>query len=87
MSDIGNRLEESGCEDTILVDGFDDAMIGVTTDGASVYDYHLMVGVLVERDGMTTEEAAEYIDYNVVRACPYYDPAPIVMFKLDDILL
>ena len=83
MSDIRDTLRDAGYEDSVLIDGFDDAIVGVTTEGAVVYDYHLMIAIMVERDGVTTDEAAEYIDYNVIRACPYYDPSPIVMFGVE----
>ena len=83
MSDIRDRLSCAGYENSILIDGYDDAIIGVTMDGAIVYDYYLMVAIMVERDGITSDEAAEYIDYNVIRACPYYDPSPIVVYGVD----
>ena len=34
---------------------------------------------------MTADAAAEYIDYNVIRACPYYDPSPIVIFDIESL--
>lgn len=85
MSDIRETLECAGYEDSVLVDGFDDAIVGVSTDGAVVYDYYLMVDVLMRRDKMTADAAAEYIDYNVIRACPYYDPSPIVIFDIESL--
>lgn len=83
MSDIREILECAGYEDSVLIDGFDDAIVGVTTEGAIVYDYYLMIAIMAERDKITTDEAAEYIDYNVIRACPYYDPSPIIMFGVE----
>ncbi len=85
ISDIRDRLSCAGYEDSMLIDGYDDAIIGVTMDGAVVYDYYLMVAIMVERDGITSDEAAEYIDYNVIRACPYYDPSPIVIFDIESL--
>lgn len=41
---------------------YDDAIIGTTHDGRVAYDYDLMVGILMERDRMTWEEAVEFID-------------------------
>ena len=61
---------------------YDDAIIGTTHDGRVVYDYDLMVGVLMERDGMTWEEAAEFIDYNTIRSLPYVERSPVVMYPL-----
>lgn len=86
MGDIREALECAGYEESVLIDGFDDAIIGVTMEGNVVYDYHLMVAIMVERDKITSDEAAEYIDYNVIRACPYYDPSPIVIFGIDMLL-
>lgn len=86
MSDIREALECAGYEDSILIDGFDDAIVGVTMDGAVVYDYHLMIAIMTERDKISTDEAAEYIDYNVIRACPYYDPSPIIIYGVDMLL-
>lgn len=48
------------------------AVVGIkSSDGGIVYDYERMVDVLVVEDGMSTEEAREWIDYNVVRTIPY----------------
>lgn len=34
----------------------------------AVYDYQLLVQLFVERDGMTEEDAIEYIDFNILGA-------------------
>jgi hypothetical protein len=34
----------------------------------AVYDYQLLVQLFVERDGMTEEDAIEYIDFNIMGA-------------------
>lgn len=50
-------------------DGFDDAIIGMECSGdvpRVVYSIQLMVHVLCERDGMTEEEAVDFISYNVI---------------------
>ena len=42
-----------------------------------------MIKVLMERDGMEYDEAMEYIDYNCVRAIPYYgEMSPIIVDDL-----
>lgn len=70
-SEIDDILESRG-ETVLLADGFDDAFIGVSQRMneplLAVYSYDKMVEVLVVRDGMTEEEACEYIDFNVVGA-------------------
>lgn len=68
--------------EAIIMDGFDDAIVGIDTDGRVVYDYDKMTEVLINRDGMEYEEASEYIDYNCIRALPYYgEMRPIIMYS------
>ena len=60
---------------------YDDALIGVTEDDRAVYDYEKMVQWLVDTEEMTYEEAAEWIDYNTIRALPYMgEGAPVIMY-------
>jgi hypothetical protein len=56
---------------TYMADGFDDAIIGMECSGdvpRVVYSIQLMVHVLCERDGMTEDDAIDFINYNVVGA-------------------
>ena len=57
-------------DQTLLADGFDDALIGVTFEGIHrvVYDKSKMIDVLCKRDSMTPVEADEYLDFNVWNA-------------------
>lgn len=49
-------------------DGFDDAIIGIEPlSGKVIYDIDLMVSVLMG-EGLTSEEAIEYLDFNVLNA-------------------
>ena len=55
----------------LVADGFDEAFIGVGRQfniDVAVYDYNQCIDILMERDGMTDEEAIEYIEFNVVGA-------------------
>jgi hypothetical protein len=66
---ISRYLESIG-EVTVLVDGHDDAIVGLTYDNAVsawrvVYDSEKILNKLTSRDGMTYEEAVEYYDYNI----------------------
>ncbi len=77
------KLLENGYEGVKYLTDFsyDDALIGVTDDNRAVYDYEKMVQWLVETEGWTYEEAAEWIDYNTIRALPYFgEDAPIIMY-------
>ena len=44
-----------------------------------------MVEWLVETEKFTHEEAIEWIEYNTIRALPYFgEGAPIIMYPLND---
>jgi hypothetical protein len=56
-------------EELLKADGFDDAIIGVEqTQLRLVYDIDKMRNILIEKEGMTFEDAMEYLDYNVFGA-------------------
>lgn len=55
----------------LKADGFEDALIGVGTQchhEVAIYDYEKCVQILMERDGMTDEEAIEFLDFNTCGA-------------------
>ncbi len=64
------RLElESFYPEAVFADGFDQAIIGWQASlCVIVYDYFKCMNVLMERDGMTKDEAHEYMEFNVVSA-------------------
>ena len=81
------KILEAGYEDVIILSDFsyDDALIGVSDDGRAVYDYHKMVDWLVEEEDFTRDEAIEWIEYNTIRALPYFGPrAPIIIHLLEE---
>jgi len=58
-------------DDVLYADGFETALIGVGTQRLvpiAVYDWDRCVDILMERDGMTEDEAVEYMDINVTDA-------------------
>lgn len=77
-------LNEMGYEDAVILENpdYDSAIIGISEGGRVIYDYDKMVEWLVEKDGMTPEEAMEFIDYNTIRALPYFANSPIIMYPL-----
>lgn len=54
-------------EDAVLWNGCDDAIIGYTPDGKVVYSIEKLWDVFVAQ-GMTQEEAVEWVDYNILGA-------------------
>ena len=59
-------------ESILLMDGFDEAFIGysqrINEPMLAVYSWEKMVDICVKRDGMTYDEATEYIEYNCIGA-------------------
>lgn len=49
----------------IKADGFDTAVIGVSTSGFLVYDVEIMLEILMERNGWSYEDAVEYFDNTI----------------------
>lgn len=58
--------------EALLADGLEAAIIGYTVNHhhahVAVYDYDKCIGVLVDRDGMTHEEADEFLQFNTLGA-------------------
>lgn len=58
--------------DALLADGLEDALVGYTVNQhhphVAVYDIEKCIEVLVTRDGMTHEDAEEYLSFNTLGA-------------------
>ena len=52
-------------EGAVIFHGIENTITGVDQNGFAIYDYEEMVKTFM-KDGMTDEEAMEWIDYNVV---------------------
>lgn len=80
-------LYDMGYEDFVLFENpdYDSAIIGISDDNRVIYDYEKMVEDLMVTDGMEWLDAAEFIDYNTLRAYSKTpDRDPIVMYRLLD---
>ena len=64
----------------MLVDGHDDALAGYDTQGRAIYFVDTIVGTLMQRDGMTHEEAIEFFDFNIAGAY-VGEYTPIYMYE------
>ena len=66
QKEIIDRLSEMN-PSALLADGFDQAVIGYTQKHPylAVYDSEKCIAILIE-SGMTTEEAVEHFEYNVL---------------------
>ena len=58
------------CEGAIILDGLDDAIIGIVEDFGNsprvLYSKNKILEILQERNLMTEQEAEEYYDYNIL---------------------
>jgi hypothetical protein len=51
--------------DALFADGFDDCIAGFDTKGRAIYFADAIVQTLMDRDGMTEEEAMEFFGFNI----------------------
>ena len=69
--EINAHLEEVE-ESALLLDGFDECLIGfaqrINEPVLAIYSWEKMVDLLIERDGMDYFDAVEFIDFNVIGA-------------------
>lgn len=82
---LEEKIIESGIDSIVLFSNcsYDTAFIGVTEDNRAVYDYRKMVAWLIENDGMTEEEAEEWIGYNTIETLQNAGSrAPIIIYPL-----
>jgi hypothetical protein len=56
--------------EALMCDGFDEAVIGmaerINLGPVVAYSVDKIINIMIERDGMTYEEALEFYDYNIV---------------------
>jgi hypothetical protein len=68
-SDIQEHIAENWGDDLMLMDNYDDCIVGVSErfgcGSHVVYDLRKVLNRLIE-SGMTEEEAQEYYEYNMI---------------------
>jgi hypothetical protein len=65
---MSKQDKDKKSEEILLADGFEDAFVGLAQQFNkcfAVYDHDKCIKILIERDGMTPEEAEEYFEFNV----------------------
>lgn len=85
---INEDIRSELCEDAIVFNNpsFDNAIIGYTIDGQAVYDYDKMVQELMADDGISEQDAIDWIEYNTIRVLPYAgEMAPVIMFTFKEV--
>ena len=82
IDSLKEYLCELGYDDAVVLESpnYLSAVAGVSDDGRVIYSYPRMLEHLVLNEGMSYEEAAEFIDYNTVGALPSMgEKAPIIL--------
>jgi hypothetical protein len=70
---LTETLTDLGAEDALLMDGFDDCILGILErfgidQPIVVYDREKVIAKLMDRDGMTHEEALDFYYFNQLGA-------------------
>lgn len=85
VKDLKRSLKDSGFENAVVFEKPDylDAVIGVSENGRVIYSREKMVRSLMVKEGMSAEDAVEFVEYNTMGALPNAgEMAPIVMDEL-----
>ncbi len=83
--DIKSILNDMDLDAPVVVmDRYDDAVIGITLDNRLIYSLDKIGQMLMSVDGMTQEDAWDYISYNIVGSInPNDDRYPILAYDLN----
>ena len=86
LEQLKQLISDLGYEDVRVFDDYDyaDAFIGMSNTDRAVYSYDKMIEWLMLKENWTYEEAVEWIDYNTMRALPYYPDGPIVVYDVPE---
>lgn len=52
--------------DTIYLEGLDTCILGFSSNNRAIYDVDKIVQLLMDRDGMSKEDAIEFFEYNIL---------------------
>lgn len=69
-------------EDAVLFDNpsFDGSIVGVSINGEVIYELDTMILEMSLEEGISRDEAEDFIGYNTVRALPYLpEPRPVII--------
>ena len=84
--DLKELIEGFGYEDVLIFSNpsYANAFVGISENNRAIYDFDKMIEYLIEEEGWSDIEAIEFIEQNTLRSLPYYENAPIVMYRLED---
>ena len=64
------QIAENLHDEALVLEGLDDCILGYSEDGILIYSYSRMIDHFTEEHEMEIDEAAEFIDYNVLGLMP-----------------
>lgn len=67
-------------DEAIVLDGYDSAILGKSSEGKVVYDSDGIITILIKRDGMTREDAQDFFWANV-ECLRVGELSPLFVFK------
>ena len=79
MNETYQKLQELN-PNAIMIDGFDDALIGYCEQFRAIYDWDLIILELTNQ-GMERDEAIEYFYFNIAGTLKNQNYYPIVLHK------
>ena len=62
IEDIAEYLDD----DALVIEGFDDCLLGYSQNGILIYSYRKMLEHFCQKYDMTAEQASEFIDHNIM---------------------
>ena len=86
LEQLKQLITDLGYENVTVFENYDyaDAFIGMSDDGRAVYSYDKMIEWLMVNENLSYEDSVEWIDYNTMRALPYYPDGPIVVYDVPE---
>jgi|APSaa5957512535_1039671.scaffolds.fasta_scaffold188302_2 hypothetical protein len=76
------QISETSPE-SIIADGFDDAIIGLSWDSKVVYDANKCIEILIGEDEITYDDAIEFLEFNTFSAY-VGENTPIFIYPMND---
>ena len=76
------QISETSPE-SIIADGFDDAIIGLSWDSKVVYDANKCIEILIGEDEITYDDTIEFLEFNTFSAY-VGENTPIFIYPMND---
>lgn len=80
---LSEQCGKEAVQGVCVFDDYATAVIGFTEDNRIAYSYDKMVEFLAERDGTDPDDAAEFINFNVISTLPYMEKPPVILYPPD----